>query len=204
MGGPSARSDPVAAPASFGPREFRTALGRFATGVTVITTEHGGRPHGMTANAFVSVSLQPPLVLVSVDHRARMHRLLSLTRRYGVSILAEHQEAVSNHFAGHEVEGLHVSFVRRHRMPVLEDAVARLVASVVTARTAGDHTLYVGRVEYLDWSDRRPLLFYAGQYHELKGRPTMPSPWPEDELALFSIGPFEPHDPSRRQRRDQT
>jgi flavin reductase (DIM6/NTAB) family NADH-FMN oxidoreductase RutF len=169
----------------------------------VITTEHEGRPHGMTANAFVSVSLQPPLVLVSVDHRARMHRLLSITRRYGVSVLAEHQEAVSNHFAGRAVDGLHVPLVTRHNMPVLEDAVAHLVASVVEARVAGDHTLYLGHVEYLDWTDERPLLFYAGTYHHLKIHPAKPTPWPEDEFSLFSIGPFEPPEASHGQRGEQ-
>jgi len=96
---------------SIDPRQFRNALGRFASGVTVITTEHEGRTHGMTANAFVSVSLDPPLVLVSVDNRAQMHQLLALAPRYGVSVLAEDQEMLSNHFAGRATEGLQIPFV---------------------------------------------------------------------------------------------
>lgn len=160
--------------------------------MTVITTQHEGRTHGMTANAFASVSLNPPLVLVSVDNRAHMHRLLPLTRRYGVSVLAEGQEALSNHFAGRVTEGLHLSFLTRHAMPVLEGAVAYLVARVVEAHPAGDHTLYLGQVEYIDWRDDKPLLFYAGKYQQLSvGRPR-PAPWPEDEFSLFSIANFDP------------
>jgi flavin reductase (DIM6/NTAB) family NADH-FMN oxidoreductase RutF len=180
------------------PREFRNALGRFASGVTVITTRHGDQTHGMTANAFVSVSLNPPLVLVSVDNRATLHRLLPLTRRYGVSVLAEDQAALSNHFAGRAVhpgagrptEEAALSFIIRHDMPVLEGAVAHIVVRLVAAHPAGDHTLYVGEVEYLDWQDARPLLFYAGKYQQLSVGPPRPAPWPEDEFSLFSIGNF--------------
>jgi flavin reductase (DIM6/NTAB) family NADH-FMN oxidoreductase RutF len=158
--------------------------------VTVITTQHEGRTHGMTANAFVSVSLTPPLVLVAVDHRAQLHRLLPLTRRYGVSILAEDQEAVSDHFAGRAAEGPNVAFVTRHDMPVLDGAVAHLVASLREAHPAGDHTLYIGQVEYLDWQDGKPLLFYAGRYRFLDVERLRPARWPEDEFSLFTIGPF--------------
>jgi flavin reductase (DIM6/NTAB) family NADH-FMN oxidoreductase RutF len=82
------RSDPAA---------MRRTLGRFTMGVTVVTTARGSDVHAMTANAFTSVSLDPPLVLVSVDHRTRMHRLLPDTRRYGVSVLASEQERVAWH-----------------------------------------------------------------------------------------------------------
>jgi flavin reductase (DIM6/NTAB) family NADH-FMN oxidoreductase RutF len=172
------------------PREFRNALGRFASGVTVITTQHEGRTHGMTANAFVSVSLAPPLVLVAVDNRANMHRLLPLTRRYGVSVLAEDQEGWSNHFAGRATEGPSVSFVTKHDMPLLDGAVAHLIAQVREAHPAGDHTLYIGQVEYLDWRDGKPLLFFAGKYRFLDVERLRPTQWPEDEFSLFSIGPF--------------
>ena len=82
------------------PGAMRRTLGRFTTGVTVVTTAQGSEIHAMTANAFTSVSLDPPLVLVSVDHRTRMHALLPDTRRYGVSVLASDQERVAWHFAG--------------------------------------------------------------------------------------------------------
>ena len=171
-------------------RQFRSALGRFASGVTVVTTEHEGQTHGMTANAFVSVSLNPPLVLVSVDHRAHLHRILPLSGRYGVSILAEDQLPLSNHFAGRKVDGLEVSFIRAHDLPVIAGAAAHLVTQVVEAYPAGDHTLYIGQVEYLAWREARPLLFYSGQYRQLDLERLKPAQWPEDEFSLFSIGPF--------------
>ena len=85
----------------------------------------------MTANAFVSVSLDPPLVLLSVDNRSYMHQILPATGRYGVSVLAEGQEALSNHFAGRSVDGLQVNFVTRHDTPLLEGAVAYFVTQVI-------------------------------------------------------------------------
>ena len=101
--------------ARFDTRQFRNALGRFASGVTVLTAEYEDQTHGMTANAFVSVSLDPPLVLVSLDNRSNMHRILPQVRRYGISVLAEDQEPLSNHFAGRPVPGLHIRYVHQKR-----------------------------------------------------------------------------------------
>jgi flavin reductase (DIM6/NTAB) family NADH-FMN oxidoreductase RutF len=152
---------------SFDTRAFRNALGRFATGVTIITAVHEDHPHGMTANAFVSVSLTPPLILVSLDNRSNMHKILPATGRFGVSILAENQEALSTHFAGRPQENLQVSFVDRAGMPVIEEAVAYFVARVTATHPAGDHTLYIGEVEHFEHRDDRPLLFHAGKYGRL-------------------------------------
>jgi flavin reductase (DIM6/NTAB) family NADH-FMN oxidoreductase RutF len=153
----------------FDTRLFRKALGRFATGVTVVTARHEGVPHGMTANAFMSVSLDPPLVLVSVGNQSNMHRVLQSTRRYGVSVLAEDQEALSVHFAGRIVDGLEPRFITRRGVPLVEGALAYLVVQVVDAHLAGDHTLYIGLVEHFEAIDGRPLLFYGGKYHHLPG-----------------------------------
>lgn len=175
--------------AGIDPREFRNTLGRFATGVTIITTEVEGQVHGMTANAFVSVSLNPPLILVSVDNRARLIDHLNASERYGVSILAEAHEIYSNHFAGRPVEGLEIPFVRKNNIPLIEDAVAHLVANLVQAIPAGDHTLYLGQVEYLSWQDKKPLLFYAGQYRQLNRKPKQPmEEWADGELLFFHPG----------------
>jgi len=95
----------------FNLRDLRNALGRFATGVTVVTAIENGKAHGMTANAFVSVSLDPPLVLVSLDNRSHMHRILPTVGRYGVSVLAEDQKALSDHFAGRINQVTQVRFV---------------------------------------------------------------------------------------------
>src|SRR5438132_6176378 len=86
-------------------RTFRATMGRFATGVTVVTTGQQGSVHGMTANAFLSVSLAPPLVLVSVDNRARIAQHLAAGMRYGINILSEQQEDLSRHFGGRPQEG---------------------------------------------------------------------------------------------------
>jgi len=149
------------------PRLFRSTLGRFATGVTVITTAHGEHYHGMTANAFMSVSLDPPLVLVSIDRRARLNQHLDQGVRYGVNILAEKQQDLSRHFAGRPVDGLHIPLVYVDGTPLLEGCVAQIVARTVDVHPAGDHTLYIGHVEHLRWWERKPLLYFAGQYDQL-------------------------------------
>ena len=109
-------------------RQFRNVLGRFASGVTVLTAEFEEKTHGMTANAFVSVSLDPPLILVSLDNRSNMHRILQQVRRFGISVLAEDQDSLSNYFAGRPVPGLQVRYVQRNRLPLIGGAVAYLVA----------------------------------------------------------------------------
>lgn len=154
--------------AAFDARQYRNALGRFASGVTIVTTRDAERTHGMTANAFISVSLNPPLILVSVDNRAAMNVILPITRYFGVSVLAENQHALSDHFAGRVVEGLQVPFVDKHDVPVIEGAVAHFVARVTDVHPAGDHTLFIGHVEFFEIQEARPLLFHAGRYHYLR------------------------------------
>jgi flavin reductase (DIM6/NTAB) family NADH-FMN oxidoreductase RutF len=172
----------------FNTRHFRNALGRFASGVTVVTAYHRDHPHGMTANAFVSVSLDPPLVLVSLDNRSFMHGILPGIGRYGVSVLAENQEPLSNHFAGRPVDEIDVRFVARDGVPLLDGAVAHFIVRVIDAHPAGDHTLYIGHVEHFESHDHRPLLFYAGNYRQLGWEKHKPPQWPEDDFSLFSIG----------------
>ena len=128
----------------------------------MIAAEQEGRTHGMTANAFVSVSLDPPLVLVSLDNRAYMHQVVPVIGRYGVSVLAEDQQQLSNRFAGRTVEGLRIRFVTHHGMSLLEDAVAYFVVEAMDVHPAGDHTLYIGRVVHFESRQDKPLLFYAG------------------------------------------
>lgn len=151
----------------FNLRELRDTLGRFATGVTVVTALKNGETHGMTANAFVSVSLDPPLVLVSLDNRSHMHRILPSAGRYGISVLAEDQTALSDHFAGRTTENADISFISRAGAALLDGAVAHFVVRVVDTHPAGDHTLYVGLVEFFECGDDKPLLFYAGKYQQL-------------------------------------
>lgn len=151
--------------------EFRRTLGMFATGVTVITTRVGDQVHGMTANAFMSVSLAPPLILISIDRRARLNALLHEGARYGVSVLEEHQSGLSDRFAGRTAVGPEPVFEIVHDTPLVEDALAHLVARVVRSYWGGDHSLFLGRVEYVRYGDGRPLLFHGGRYERVVADP---------------------------------
>jgi flavin reductase (DIM6/NTAB) family NADH-FMN oxidoreductase RutF len=160
----------VQSESKFDARAFRNTLGRFATGVTVVTTVVEEKIHGMTASAFMSLSLDPPLVVVSVDRRANLHSLLKEGSRYGVSILTKEQQAYSQHFAGFGAEDLTPEFVWAAEMPLIKDALAYVVAHVVDAHPAGDHTLFIGQVEHLEWRDGAPLLYFGGRYGDLVKR----------------------------------
>jgi flavin reductase (DIM6/NTAB) family NADH-FMN oxidoreductase RutF len=148
-------------------QQFRKTLSRFATGVTVISIAHQGHIHGMTANAFMSVSLNPPLVLVSIGYKAQMYKLLAPGDRYGVSVLSDRQELLSRHFGGRPVAGIDIPFTQEHGAPLLRGAIAHIVARVVDIHQIGDHTLFTGEVEYLQSHQGNPLLFYAGTYGQI-------------------------------------
>jgi flavin reductase (DIM6/NTAB) family NADH-FMN oxidoreductase RutF len=169
---------------------FRRTLGMFATGVTVITTQDDDQVHGMTANAFMSVSLRPPLVLISVDRRAKMHALLNEGRRYGISVLADEQRALSDRFAGRSSEGSEeVEFDVVHETPLVRGALAHLVARVVRSYWGGDHSLFVGQVEYARYGEGQPLLFHGGKYeHLLERAPVFSSLAPEILAAIIAEG----------------
>jgi flavin reductase (DIM6/NTAB) family NADH-FMN oxidoreductase RutF len=153
------------------PLHMRKALGRFVSGVTIVTTaesQHEDSVHGMTANAFTSVSLDPPLVLVSISTRAKMDQRIRESGRYGVSILACDQEPLSLHFAGAANQPDLVRFVWRKDVPLLDGALVHLACTVVDSHPAGDHTLHVGRVEQLWYDDGNPLVFYTGSFRSLE------------------------------------
>ena len=165
-----AKLTPRSAAAEAAARELRQVMGRFATGVTVVTTTHPAHPntiHGMTANAFLSVSLRPPLVLVSLG-RCRMSEMLPRTGRYGVSVLASDQEHFAAHFAGQKVSPVDPSFVWEKDLPLLDGALAHVGCRVVDVHTAGDHVLWIGEVEYLSHREAEPLLFYTGRFGTLR------------------------------------
>jgi flavin reductase (DIM6/NTAB) family NADH-FMN oxidoreductase RutF len=169
--------------------ELRRILGMFATGVTIITTEVGGQVHGMTANAFMSVSLKPPLVVVGVDRRSKMHRLLHVGRTYGVNVLSEDQGGLSDRFAGRpKTAGPDPTFELIRATPLIEGAIAHLVARVEKTYWGGDHALFLGRVEHARWGTGQPLLFHGGRYQGLL--PTEAPPPPAGHLldALRAVG----------------
>jgi flavin reductase (DIM6/NTAB) family NADH-FMN oxidoreductase RutF len=147
---------------------LRQVMGRFATGVTVVTTAHRDTIHGMTANAFLSVSLRPPLVLVSLG-RCRMGEMLPRTRRYGISILAHDQEHFAAHFAAQRPASVEPTFTWNRGLPLLDGAIAHLVCRVVDVHPAGDHELWIGEVEHVDQREGEPLLFYTGRFGTVRG-----------------------------------
>jgi flavin reductase (DIM6/NTAB) family NADH-FMN oxidoreductase RutF len=168
---------------------FRRTLGMFATGVTVLTTRLGDTVHGMTANAFMSVSLRPPLVLVSIDRRARLSNLLHQGTRFGVNVLAARQAALSDHFARRAVETEEPSFELVHDTPLVEGALAHLVARVLRSYWGGDHSLFLGHVEFARYGQGEPLLFHRGRYERLVSDPRVFSALPPELLEpILALG----------------
>jgi len=155
---------------SLAPSDFRKAMGCFATGVTIVTVDQDGEVHGMTANAFCSVSLDPVLVLVCVDQRARTHAHLHARKRFGINILRSDQQAVSEYYArsteSHQhAEEAGASFERTaHGTPVLRGGLAYLECRLHSTQQAGDHTIFIAEVEDVVVREGEPLLFFRGQY----------------------------------------
>ena len=162
-----ARLTPKARAVENAAREFRQVMGRFATGVTVVTTVERDVVHGMTANGFLSVSLRPPLVLVSLG-RCRMNEMLPRSGRYGVSMLAHDQLHFAAHFAAQKTSPVEPTFVWQDGLPLLDGALAHLGCRVVDVHRAGDHVLWIGEVQYIDHRDDEPLLFYTGRFGTLR------------------------------------
>jgi flavin reductase (DIM6/NTAB) family NADH-FMN oxidoreductase RutF len=170
---------------------FRRTLGMFATGVTVLTTRSGEAVHGMTVNAFMSVSLRPPLVLVSVDRRARMSNLLHEDTRFGVNVLEAGQAILSDRFAGRVVvdEDVEPRLELVHDTPLVEGALAHLVARVVRSYWGGDHSLFLGQVEYARYGEGEPLLFHGGRYERIVRDPHVFSMLPPELLEpILALG----------------
>ncbi|MFT9790464.1 flavin reductase family protein [Streptomyces rhizosphaericola] len=194
------------------PDRMRGALGHFASGVTVVTTAtegpDGPHAHGMTANAFTSVSLDPPLVLVSISTHARSHRRIDDSGRYGVSILGAGQGPVAHHFAGGAQSPEAVSLEWRDGLPLVGGALVHLACRVRQSHRAGDHTLFVGEVEGLWLGSGGPLVHYRRDLRALAGpaptaagdpeavsvrhRAPAPAPVPPQALAPAPVPPQAP------------
>lgn len=148
-------------------RQFRNAMGMFATGVTVITTEIEGKEHGMTANAFMSVSLDPMLVVISIGERAKMLEKIKKSKKFAVNILSDAQQEYSQIFAGQIKEEREIEFDSLAGLPVLRGALAQVACEVVNEHVEGDHTLFIGKVIELKVGEGDPLLFFSGKYRAL-------------------------------------
>lgn len=145
-------------------RLFRTVAGRFPSGVTVITTAGpDGEPHGMTANGFISVSLEPPLVLVSVGCHTHTHQRLTDNDRYAVNVLGHDQKPLALRFAGKPVD-VEPEYEWRDGHPLIRGAISRMLCRIVDRHRAGDHTLFIAEVEHVEHREGElPLVFSNGQ-----------------------------------------
>ena len=156
------------------PTEFRKAMGAFATGVTIITVDLDDEVHGMTANAVTSVSLDPMLVLVCVDHSTRTHAHLHAKKRFGINVLCEDQKAISEYYARSERSHEHAEaeagarFDRtRHGTPMLHGALAFLECRLESVQEAGDHSIFIAEVEDVVVREGDPLLFFRSVYRKI-------------------------------------
>jgi len=150
---------------------FRSVLGRFASGVTIVTArDDAGVDHGMTVSAFCSLSLDPPLVLLCVDHAASMYDLLLTHPRFGISILSSNQEAYSRRFADPDSDRFDgIAYSRGDSgVVLLDDALAHLECRALEHHEGGDHTIFIAAVERAEPRQSRPLLYYRGGYAQLE------------------------------------
>ena len=165
------------------PEQVRSAMASFAAGVTVVTTlEADGSPQGLTATAFSSVSMQPPLCLVCLDHRSRTFTALTEKKRFAVSMLKHSQEPVSNQFAA--AEGDKFADVpwtpgQVTGCPLIDGALASVECEVESVHRAGDHDIFVGRIVSIAVGDGMPLVYFRGAYAELMPEVTPATPTAE-------------------------
>jgi flavin reductase (DIM6/NTAB) family NADH-FMN oxidoreductase RutF len=151
----------------------RRIMGRFATGVTVVTTRRDGQPYGMTANAVASLSLSPPLVLVAVDLSAQMHGHLHAGQCFALNVLREDQEQISRRFASvgpKDFSDLKLA-AGPTGAPILGDALAWVDCRLTEVLRGGDHDIFIGEIVAGEVHDGRPLIFYNGKYARLAETP---------------------------------
>jgi flavin reductase (DIM6/NTAB) family NADH-FMN oxidoreductase RutF len=156
---------------SVSPDEFRAVLGRFPSGVTVVTTTSSdGADHGMTVSAFCSLSLEPPLVLICIEKTASAHAALSASSGFVVNILSAKQEQIARRFSIVDIDRFEgVGYGRsQNGYAVLDDGLGILECRTVAKHEGGDHTVIVGEVEATSAHSGSPLLYYRGGYAQLE------------------------------------
>jgi len=146
---------------------FRRVMASFVTGVTVVTTQVRGEVRGMTANAFMSGSLDPPLCVISVGLKARMHAFLMEAGHFGVNILARGQEPLIGHFAGRPIEGVDLNYEYVEGTPLFAHAHASIGAKVIAQHACGDHSLFIGHIFALRHADAPPIVLHVGRLSSL-------------------------------------
>ncbi|WP_188455590.1 flavin reductase family protein [Virgibacillus oceani] len=150
-------------------RFFRDAMGKFATGITVVSSKYEGEILGMTVNAFMSVSLDPKLIAISIDENAGMYKKLQETKKFGLSILSKEQKELSMIFAKQIDNDREISFNMQDGVPVIDEAIAALSCYVKETAKAGDHMIFIAEVTEINLGAGDPVLFYGGQYRAMEG-----------------------------------
>ncbi len=150
---------------------FKQALASWASGVTVITSRHAGKVHGMTVSAFCSVSLSPPLVMVCLDKASNTLELVKAAKVFSVNVLAQGQEELSQRFASKEHEDVRFEGLDckqgTNGCPHIPGAVSTMDCRVVDTLDAGDHVIYIGEVEAAEFTERPPLVYLRATYRTL-------------------------------------
>jgi len=149
---------------------FKLAMSHFASGVTVVTTEHEGKPFGMTVAAFSSLSLHPPLVLVCIEKTVKTHDAIASAGTFGVSILSSKQADISNRFASRAEDKFAGTEVVRGELgvPLIGGAITRLACKVTEKLEGGDHTIFVGEVVDANTEEGEPLVYFRSGYREIR------------------------------------
>jgi len=149
-------------------RIFRDAMGKFATGITIVSmNDEDGNNIGMTVNAFMSVSLNPKLIAVSIDEKASMYDRLKETKQFGVSVLKEEQQDISMIFAKQKEKDREIEFIDQNGVPVIKDALATLSCETEQQAIAGDHLIIIARVTDIEQQDGDPILYFGGNYRTI-------------------------------------
>jgi flavin reductase (DIM6/NTAB) family NADH-FMN oxidoreductase RutF len=150
--------------------DFKLALSHFASGVTIVTTEHEGTQYGMTVASFASLSLHPPLVLVCIEKSVKSHDAIARAGRYAVSILAGDQADISNRFASRSDDKFAGMNIEQGEMglPLIASALTNLECRLSAQLDGGDHTIFVGEVESIRTREGVPLLYFRSGYREMR------------------------------------
>jgi len=155
-------------------KQYRNVMGKFATGINVIATETDGEVRGMTANAFMSVSLDPKLIVISIDENAAMLEKIKKSGHFSVNVLSCEQQEESMIFAGQKKIEKEFEFDYLKDTPVVKNSLVQLSCKVHNEHVEGDHTLFIGHVQDYTIQEGEPLIFNCGKYRELKEMEEIP------------------------------
>lgn len=149
--------------------QFKLAMSHFASGVTIVTTEHQGKAFGLTVASFASLSLHPPLVLVCIEKTVKSHDAIAEAGKFAVNILEHGQSELSNRFASRIDDKFAGVETRRGELdvPLLAKALTAIECTVHAQLPGGDHSIFIGAVQHIHTTEGHPLIYYRSAYHRL-------------------------------------